>query len=275
MNEKIEKLKRYFEEKENVLLAFIFGSSARGVEGEDSDLDIGVYLKNRTEEDEIWREISKIVEREVDLVVLNDAPATLVSNAFKTGIPFVIKDRKLYWNLYLAKSLEAEDFLEFAESYWRIYSRSASLIPEDKVRLLERIQFLESEYQEIGEFNALTFEEYRQDKAKRRNIERWTENVINATIDIAKILLAAEKREMPRTYEQALSDFGIFIGLEVKGAGELSTFARLRNILAHEYLDVTYERIKKLIVASPSIYEKMFTCLSKYISRSESIPSEG
>jgi uncharacterized protein YutE (UPF0331/DUF86 family)/predicted nucleotidyltransferase len=275
MNEKIEKLKRYFEEKENVLLAFIFGSSARGVEGEDSDLDIGVYLKNRTEEDEIWREISKIVEREVDLVVLNDAPATLVSNAFKTGIPFVIKDRKLYWNLYLAKSLEAEDFLEFAESYWRIYSRSASLIPEDKVRLLERIQFLESEYQEMGEFNALTFEEYRQDKAKRRNIERWTENVINATIDIAKIVLAAEKREMPRTYEQALSDFGIFIELEVKEAGELSTFARLRNILAHEYLDVTYERIKKFIVASPSIYEKMFKFLSKYISRSESIPSQG
>ena len=275
MNEKIEKLKGYFEEKENVLLAFIFGSSARGVEGEDSDLDIGVYLKNRTEEDEIWREISKIVEREVDLVVLNDAPATLVSNAFKTGIPFVIKDRKLYWNLYLAKSLEAEDFLEFAESYWRIYSRSASLIPEDKVRLLERIQFLESEYQEMGEFNALTFEEYRQDKAKRRNIERWTENVINATIDIAKIVLAAEKREMPRTYEQALSDFGIFIGLEVKETGELSTFARLRNILAHEYLDVTYERIKKFIVASPSIYEKMFKFLSKYISRSESIPSKG
>jgi len=275
MNEKIEKLKRYFEEKENVLLAFIFGSSARGVEGEDSDLDIGVYLKNRTEEDEIWREISKIVEREIDLVVLNDAPATLVSNAFKTGIPFVIKDRKLYWNLYLAKSLEAEDFLEFAESYWRIYSRSASLIPEDKVRLLERIQFLESEYQEMGEFNALTFEEYRQDKAKRRNIERWTENVINATIDIAKIVLAAEKREMPRTYEQALSDFGIFIGLEVKEAGDLSTFARLRNILTHEYLDVTYERIKKFIVASRSIYEVMLKFLSKYISRSESIPSEG
>jgi uncharacterized protein YutE (UPF0331/DUF86 family)/predicted nucleotidyltransferase len=266
MNEKIEKLKRYFEEKENVLLAFIFGSSARGVEGEDSDLDIGVYLKNRTEEDEIWREISKIVEREIDLVVLNDAPATLVSNAFKTGIPFVIKDRKLYWNLYLAKSLEAEDFLEFAESYWRIYSRSASLIPEDKVRLLERIQFLESELREIGEFKELTFEEYRQDKVKRRNIERWTENVINATIDIAKIVLAAEKREMPRTYEQALSDFGIFIGLEVKEAGELSTFARLRNILAHEYLDVTYERIKKFIVASPSIYEIMFKFLSKYIS---------
>ena len=190
MNGKVEKLRRYFEEEENVLLAFIFGSSVRGAQGEDSDLDIGIYLSNKTEEDKIWREISKIVEREIDLVVLNDAPATLISNVFKTGIPLVIKDRKLYWNLYLPKSLEAEDFLEFAESYWRIYSRSASLIPEDKVRLLERIQFLESEFREIDGFKELTLEEYRQDKVKRRNIERWTENIINATIDIAKVVLA-------------------------------------------------------------------------------------
>ena len=62
--------------------------------------------------------------------------------------------------------------------------------------------------------------------------------------------------------------------LEVREADELSTFARLRNILAHEYLDVTYERIKKFIIASPSIYEIIFKFLSKYISRSESISSE-
>ncbi len=261
----IEELKRYFEEKENVPLAFIFGSSARGIEGEDSDLDVGVYLRDNREEDEIWREISRIVEREIDLVVLNDAPATLISNVFKTGIPLVTKDKKLYWNLYLGKSLEAEDFLEFAESYWRIYSRSASLIPEDKVRLLERIQFLEAEFREIGEFKELPFEEYRRDNVKRRNIERWTENVINATIDIAKIVLASEKKEMPKTYEQALSHFGILIGLEEKETNELSTFARLRSILAHEYLDVIHERIKEFIIASPSIYEKIFKFLSKYI----------
>jgi len=121
MNGKIERLKSYFEKNENVLLAFIFGSKARGAEGEDSDLDIGVYLRNKTEEDEIWRGISGIFEREIDMVVLNDAPATLISNVFKTGIPLVIKDRTLYWNLYLSKSLEAEDFLQFAESYWKIY----------------------------------------------------------------------------------------------------------------------------------------------------------
>lgn len=122
----IESLKKYLEERDDVVLAFLFGSSARGFDGEDSDLDIGVYLLSKEEEDKIWREISTIVEHEVDLVLLNDAPATLVSNVFKTGIPIVIKDRKLYWALYLTKTLEAEDFLQFAEDYWKIYLRSTS-----------------------------------------------------------------------------------------------------------------------------------------------------
>ena len=261
----IDLLKRYFERRGDVALAFLFGSSARGFDGRDSDVDIAIYLTDKEEEDRIWREVSGIVEREIDLILLNDAPATLISNVFKTGIPLVIKDRRLYWDLYLTKSLEAEDFSQFAEDYWRIYSRSTSLIPEDKARLLERVQFLETEYREIGEFKKMTFAQYQKDKVKRRNIERWAENIINATIDIAKIILASEKKEMPKTYEQALLKFGFFIRLEEKEAEELSTFARLRNILAHEYLEVTYGSIKKFIDVSPAIYRKIFDFLSQYL----------
>jgi len=261
----IKSLKKYFEGRNDVAFAFLFGSSTRGFNGEDSDIDIGIYLINKEEEDKIWGEISRIMDGDIDLVLLNNAPATLISSVFKTGIPLVIKDRKLYWDLYLTKTLEAEDFLQFAEDYWRIYSRSTSLIPEDRVRLLERVQFLGTEYQEIDEFKKMTFAEYRGDKVKRRNIERWTENIINATIDIAKIILASEKKGMPRTYEQALLNFGFFIRLKEEEADELSTFARLRNILAHEYLDITYGSIKKFINASPAIYQKIFNFLSEYI----------
>jgi len=55
---------------------------------------------------------------------------------------------------------------------------------------------------------------------------------------------------MPKTYQQALLKFGFFVGLEEKEAEELSTFAKLRNILAHEYLEVTYGGIKKFIDVS-------------------------
>jgi len=42
----LENLKKYFRKKENVILAFIFGSWTKGTSGEDSDIDIGVYLKD-------------------------------------------------------------------------------------------------------------------------------------------------------------------------------------------------------------------------------------
>ena len=260
----LEGLRKYFEEKENVILAFIFGSSAKGTAGEDSDLDIGIYLKKKKEEDEIWRQISEITQREVDLVLLNNAPASLISNIIKTGISLVIKDKKLFWDIYLTKTLEAEDFSGFVKSWWEIYSRSKSLIPEDKTRLIERIQFLESEFQEIDNFKNLTFQEYQEDKIKRRNIERWTENIINATIDIAKIILASEKKEIPKTYEESLLKFGFFTGLKEEEAKKLSTFARLRNILAHEYLDILYKKIKNFTNESQSLYQKIFSFLSRY-----------
>lgn len=265
MKNSYAELRTYFEEEENIILGFIFGSGAKGFEGEDSDLDIGVYLRDKKEEDRIWMKISKITHKEIDLILINDAPATLISNIFKTGVSIVIKDRKLYWDLYLTKTLEAEDFHEFVEGFWEIYSGSKSLIPEEKVRLMERIQFLKSEFQEIEEFKNLSFQEYREDKVKRRNIERWAENIMNATIDIAKIVLASEKKEMPKTYEEALLNFGLLIRLQEKEAEKLSTFARLRNILAHEYLNIIYDRINKFIIESPPIYGDIFNYLSKYL----------
>ena len=172
MEPNLEELKKYCESNQNITLAFIFGSSVKGLAGEDSDVDIGVHVRDTGKEEQIWTELSRLMEKEVDLVVLNEAPASLASNILKTGVPLVIKDINLYWDFYLSKTLEAEDFNEFAESYWEIYQRSRSLAPEDKTRLIERVQFLESEFQEIEEFKRLTYKEYLEEKGKRRNIER-------------------------------------------------------------------------------------------------------
>lgn len=265
LSEIVKRLKEYFKQEQDVSLAFIFGSVARGFAGENSDFDIAVYLKDRDKEIKVWRDILRIVNEEVDLIELNDAPATLVSNVLKTGIPLTIKDRYLYWQLYLSASAEAEDFANFSKDYWEIYKRSASLSPEDKTRLLERIQYLKAELQDMGEVEKLTFDEYRDDKVKRRNIERWAENICNATLDIAKITLASERKQMPKTYEQALTDFGRLIGLIEVENEMFSSFSRLRNILAHEYMEVLYERIRQFIKESPPLYDKVFAFLDKYI----------
>jgi len=265
--ETIKELKGYFEQNHAVMLAFVFGSYAENLVREESDLDIAVYLKDILQEDRIWQDVSRITEKEVDLILLNEAPATLTAKIFHTGIPLVIRDRNLYWNLYLTASIEAEDFAIFSEDYRNISRRAKSLAPEDRARLIERLQFLEMEFGELESFRALTYKEYLDDKVKRRNIERWVENLLNATIDIAKLVLASHKALMPRTYEQTLREFGVTAGLSEEISHELAGFARLRNILAHEYLDILYSRIRKFLEKAPQYYPVIFKFLEDYLAK--------
>ncbi|MEW6608449.1 MAG: HepT-like ribonuclease domain-containing protein [bacterium] len=269
----ITDLKDYLEKNQKVVLAFLFGSYAKGFEMEESDFDLGIYFKDysQKEEDRIWFDVARIIKKEVDLVCLNEAPASLISSVFKTGIPLVIRDKNLYWNLYLKVSLEAEDFSRFVEDFERIKKRAKSLAEEEKINLRLRCDFLETEFNEQDRFKELSWKEYLEDRDKRRLIERWTENILNATIDIAKIILASEKKRMPRSYEEALFDFALLIGFDMEAAKKFSRFANLRNLLAHEYLDILYQRIQYFIQEAPEFYKRIFNFVTAQLSIDSSL----
>lgn len=133
-NEILRKLRDYFEPKEEILISFVFGSWANNQEGFESDLDIAVYFKPKTNilewqadsyfesERKIWLEIERIVKREVDFLVLNRAPATVADVALR-GIPLVIKDRKSYIDFLLRVTSEATDFRQWVDGYWKLKER--------------------------------------------------------------------------------------------------------------------------------------------------------
>jgi hypothetical protein len=61
-----------------VRLAILFGSAARGVALESSDLDVGVSLEGGGHPGPLLEvELSRVSHRRVDLVVLDDAPPLL------------------------------------------------------------------------------------------------------------------------------------------------------------------------------------------------------
>ena len=91
---------------------------------------------------------------------------------------------------------------------------------------------------------------------------------MNAAIDIAKIILASEKKPAPQTYEEALSNFATLAGLNAVHVEQLSGLARLRNMLAHEYLDILYGRIRNFIEVFPELYTKLSRFLRTYTNRS-------
>ncbi len=127
--ETISILKRYFEAREDVVMAFVFGSLARGTIGVESDIDIAVFFRASCghtewegpesrfpEEDEIWSDLERMLGRNVDLLVLNRAPATVAESALR-GIPLVIKDRSSYLSFLLRITSEATDFRQWVEDF--------------------------------------------------------------------------------------------------------------------------------------------------------------
>ena len=120
----LDKLREYFLRRDDVAFAFLFGSQARGEARPGSDVDVAVYFypKRRRPiefeeevyyegEDEIWADLEEILGKEVDLLVLNRAPAVVADSAIR-GKPIIIKDPGLYIDFMLVVTSEAIDFRE-------------------------------------------------------------------------------------------------------------------------------------------------------------------
>jgi uncharacterized protein YutE (UPF0331/DUF86 family)/predicted nucleotidyltransferase len=275
------RLKDYFLSRPDVAMAFLFGSAARSQQTADSDLDVAVYFYapgatleweeqgEYPEEARIWAEVERITSIDTDLLVLNRAPATVAYAVLEEDCPIVVKDISLYWGLFLAVSSAAEDFRQFTHEFLEIKQRSRSLSAVDEDRLLRIVDFLSSEIADAGDFSSLTRESYLTDSGKRRNVERWIENIVNASIDIAKILLASAQAKVPQTYREILLNLATLQDFEPKAAETLSRFSRLRNILAHEYLDMRWTQISAFLREAVPHYERLLEYTSRFAAKFE------
>lgn len=132
LRELVEELKDYFGKRDDVVLAFLFGSWAKDQRGIESDVDIAIYFQPKgntleweetdlqyDSENQIWSDVERIVGGEVDLLILNRAAPTIADSALR-GIPIIIKNRNLYIDFLLRITSEAIDFREWVEAYWNL-----------------------------------------------------------------------------------------------------------------------------------------------------------
>lgn len=266
--EKIRKLKEYFARRDEVQMAFLFGSQAEGRAGSRSDWDIGVYLseENREKEREIWREVEEILKSEVDFIVLNRAPATLGWRIVGQGQELMIRDRKRYLDFLLRVSEEADAFYRTSEEYYDIFQRSTSLVPGDRERLRRIVEFLEEEIKDYEKFRQLSWDGYRGDKEKKRGVEHWVEHLVNAVVDVAKVVLASERRPQPETYQDIVMLLDTVPPFSDGGIGKkIAEWVRLRNILAHEYLDYRWKEISAFIQETEPLWHLFVERTKKFL----------
>jgi len=138
---------------------------------------------------------------------------------------------------------------------------------EIKVRLIKHITFLADELEDFDIFRSLSWEEYSRERAKRRNVERWIENIINALIDISKIILVSEDASLPDTYRELVASMSLIPGFRKENMETLSEWVRFRNIIAHEYLDIRWASIKKFIQEAEPLVTDFVKEVKKYLER--------
>jgi len=146
---------------------------------------------------------------------------------------------------------------------------------EIKVRLIKHIAFLENELQDFESFKSLSWEEYSKERATRRNVERWIENIINSSIDISKTILFSENIPLPDTYKDFVTSISLVSGFNKEDMDTLSEWVRFRNIIAHEYLDIRWASVKKFIQETEALYRNFLDQVKEYLKSQIEITTKG
>ncbi len=143
--------------------------------------------------------------------------------------------------------------------------RELNMEREDKLRLINHITFLENELEDFENFKPLSWEAYNKNRDARRNVERWIENIINSTVDIAKIILIAEGLTRPETYKEMVNSLALVSIFDKENITRIAEWVKLRNIIVHEYLDVRWAAIKRFIQETELLYAVFVEKVKEYL----------
>lgn len=134
--------------KNQVGLAYLFGSQARGTMGPLSDIDIAVLFAKKVKKDnyfdkriKIASEIDRILKTyKTEVICLNEATPFLKHRVVYRGVPIYVSNLKLQRNFELQVLQEYEDFNYHLETSFKIMERQikeglfgkAPLSPKEK-----------------------------------------------------------------------------------------------------------------------------------------------
>lgn len=136
----------------------------------------------------------------------------------------------------------------------------------DKSKLILHIDYLEKELQFLPHYKKdIDWKVYQSVREKRLEVERWVECLINATLDISKMLLTLCGGDVPETSREILFKIASLIYKEEDKAEIFSRLAKIRNTLAHRYLDMRWQDIKMFLQIAFEIYPPFLEYVRKEI----------
>ncbi len=126
----LEKIRNALMHEENVLIAYLYGSRARGDFQEESDVDVAVLVKdlpttekNPFYETELSLRLSKAVGKDVEVRLINGKPLIFLCQVLKHGKLIVSKDEKTRVKFEASTLDRCFDFRPILDSYNRMRER--------------------------------------------------------------------------------------------------------------------------------------------------------
>jgi len=121
LEDEVKRLATLFENEKNILVAYLFGSYARGYETVQSDVDIAVLVSEVPEKPleyylHLERKLAEALQKDVDLVFLNDAPPLLKYQVIKYGRLLFSRGERIRI-MFEVKSLS--EYLDFSRALKR------------------------------------------------------------------------------------------------------------------------------------------------------------
>lgn len=136
---------------------------------------------------------------------------------------------------------------------------------EEKNQLLKHAIFFETEFADFPRFSKIDWKKYNEDRDTRRILERWVENLVNCSIDMAKILIISENLNMPPSYREILRALGATPYFDEKFGNDVSNWAELRNIITHDYMDMSWARIRKFLNTAEPLCKTLIKAIKKLV----------
>ena len=118
-------------------------------------------------------------------------------------------------------------------------------------------------------FAKLSLSEYEADLVRRGAVERWIENLVNAVADISKIVLSSNKNPVPYGYADTIRSAALKLNLPKEFWDQFLGWIKLRNLLAHEYLDIKWKKISDFIQNSEPYFQNFLEAAKKFLEENE------
>ena len=139
----------------------------------------------------------------------------------------------------------------------------------DKTLILRKFSSLDEYLGQIGEYSAISLEDYAQDWKIQRIVDRTLQMMIETCLDVAGHIISDEGFRVPETYADM---FKILVEnqiLEKSQSEPLNRMAKFRNIVVHQYEKVDPTIVIGILRNNLGDFEKYKKAIIDYLRISE------